>query len=117
MGADGHVKIFKLQPLNDKYPDSYKLFLHFIRDSVTYTSNILDTEVLTVYHGDNLYHTSMFEVLTSGIRELNPLIFESYVDSYQADEIKNLRFSSVLLYIEMANFLQNTKYDDIEVWT
>jgi hypothetical protein len=117
VGADGHVTIFRLQPLKDKYPDDWAEFTLFVADGVTYKHTILETEVLTVYRGDNLHIDALLDVLANYVRKVEPLDVYKNIDSYVVKSLSKLPLKKLKLYVEMAKFLYASKYDDIEVWT
>lgn len=120
MGADGHIEIYHLSPVYEKYgEEKSKKFLNLVSDSMTYVHTFIcpkgaEYEVLTKYWGDNLYDLDSFidRVFHTVQKDNYGKRLGRY--DYEYIEENELTYDEV---VEMCQFLNKQRMDSWEVWT
>lgn len=121
MGADGHIDIYDLPKLEEKYGKiQTDLFLEQFLSSVFYKQELNDRWYLTRYWGDNLEGLDSYAVIFNSYSTIDGKFNEkSYnYSEWEAAEFKKLKKKDRNLFADMIQYLEKEcQITSWEVWT
>lgn len=122
MGADGHIQIYSMKKLEDKYDKEIitSFFDHF-GSSTMYRQKLENNEYVTRYYGDNLSDVSdMYEVIRCTYDPKQEKFNKNYwnYDAHSADYFMKLTKKQRDTFYDFIHYMEkNCKLTSWEVWT
>lgn len=121
MGADGHIRIYNLDILQEKFTtNQITLFREQILDSTTYCQTLRGVRYLSRYHGDNIDSANAFDVIyfRYDLKKDKFTKNENFQDKWIEDSLMELTREERVTIHDMVNYLVDECFADTwEVWT
>jgi hypothetical protein len=122
MGADGHIQIYSLDKLYEKYDEKTvgSFLSHVGLSSISYKQELEGKQYLTRYHGDNLDVIDSWDTLydTYDVDKNTWNEKSYYYDSYTAEYLDKVGVELKQIFWYMIDHLENQcKLTSWEVWT
>jgi hypothetical protein len=121
MGADGHIGIYDLPKLEEKFGRiQTDLFLEQFLSSVFYRQELNGKSYLTRYWGDNIQDVDSYEVVYNSYSAIDGKFNEkSYSYSeWEVTEFKKLKKADRNIFANMIQYLEKEcQITSWEVWT
>lgn len=120
MGADGHIAIYSVEKLNNRFKEeNVKFFIDFCRTSTCYLQKLEDKYYLTRYWGDNLDSSDYIDALDYYDEKKDKFNEQDWsYDSYIVQSLRELEPDKFKLFMYMAKFLEaECRLTSWEIWT